>query len=105
MNPFEEPKKVSVEIDNEVRELIKEMFSEKGKLDFHDMLRYFEGSVKEKDLKRSKIAAYYCTNVVMSQPTLTEAQRNQLILGFKEEINRLEIELNGEDPGPELDYA
>lgn len=95
-NPFQLPITIDVTKDQEVRDLIADIFRTKGSLKFHDMLQYLEKAVENKDIERAKIAAFYCTNVVLSQPTLNDIERSELIRGMCDEIIELEKTLEGE---------
>ena len=87
MNPFENPELISKEVNEEIVNLIKDLISKK-QLDFFKMLSYFEDKILKKDIIRSKISAYYCTNVILSS-NKTNSEKMELIRGIKEELDNL----------------
>jgi hypothetical protein len=64
-NPFENPLSVSEEKNAEIVQLMSSMIQQK-KLDFFTMLKFLEQQIENKDQDRSKIAAYYCVNVILN---------------------------------------
>ena len=94
MNCFQDPETVNSEKNKEVKDLIRQMFQRDGKLEFHDMLKYLETTVEERDLEKAKICAYYCFNVVSSEKSLTEPNKVQIITGIQDEIEKLGNELD-----------
>ncbi len=65
INMFPIPSSISVEIDNEIKDIIKNLI-EKKELNFHKILEYISSSIENKDFERSVIASYYCSNIVIN---------------------------------------
>lgn len=93
-NIFPKPSEISEEVDEEIKELIKSQFKEKGKIDFHDMLKYFDKAVEEKDFKRANISAYYCTNALLGNVNMSGDDKAEIILSLRARIERMQ----GRDP-------
>lgn len=65
-NPFPNPKDVNEEKMELIKKLIENRFKEKGKIEFHDMMKFFELSIENKDTESALISAYFCTNALIS---------------------------------------
>jgi hypothetical protein len=93
MNPFRDPDSVNYEINKEIRKIITNIFREKGKIDFFEMLSYYETMVKDKKKEESEICGYYCVNVVNSNKNMTESEKMNLIYGiYREFVDNFENE-------------
>jgi hypothetical protein len=65
------------------------MFKKHGKLNFHDMLTYLEDSLNNRDIKRSKISAYYCCNTMLNSHK-TDHEKADFVTGLKNMIETIE---------------
>jgi anthranilate phosphoribosyltransferase len=96
-NPFPYPDTINPTKNNEIKEIIRQVFQGSGSLQFHDMVKFFEQAIIEKDLEKAKISAYYCSNAVIGQHTITKENTEDIITGMVDEITKLMYELENED--------
>ena len=86
-NPFPDPATVSVDIDNEVRQYIDSQIKNKN-LKFLNIMSKIEN---ETDLKRKEIYSYYCTNIVINTPNITDInEKNNIISGLFRHVYNVE---------------
>ena len=87
-NPFENPEKVDEELNQEITEWILEQIKKK-KLNFHKALGKLEECTDNKNIKKSKIWAYYCVNMVLKNTSYSEHQKLAAISDIVELINNI----------------
>lgn len=87
-NPFPHPSKVSDEIDKEIKCLMEEKI-DKRSLTFYDMLEFFDKMINDKDIERSKISGYYCTNVLMNNSDIGDDDKREIIYGMVMRVQEL----------------
>ncbi len=85
-NPFERPEKVDREIDNQVKSIIRQMFERDNKIMFHDMVKYYENAITDKDIPRAKIAGFYCVNVINGNLTMSNKEKETLINDLYQQV-------------------
>lgn len=90
-NPFPKPETISELKNDEIKNLIKEIFEKHGSLNFHDMIKFFEKAIEDRDLEKSMISAFYCCNVVLGQHSIKDLEKNEIIRGIVSEVNNLSI--------------
>ncbi len=94
MNPFPDPETVHPDINQEINKYIQNQLESHGKFMFYDAMDFLERSIESKNLKRSKIIAWYITRSLINS-SMSAHDRDFLILGMKEQVNSLE---EGRDP-------
>jgi hypothetical protein len=93
-NPIENPNNISPSINNTVKNMIKEEFARKGSLEFFDIMAHLEYYVSEKDIKTSKIVAFYCINMIIFAKNILDKDKQELIDGICKEIIDLEYKIS-----------
>jgi len=87
-NPFEKPENVDEELNQEVMTWILEKIKEKN-LNFHKALGKLETCTDNKNIKKSKIWAYYCVNMILKNKSYSEHQKLAAISDIVELINNI----------------
>lgn len=91
-NPFDLPSTIDKTIDEEIKTLIIEYIN-KEELTFHTILNYIEQSIENNDIIRTKIAMYYCTNVLINNKNYNENEKIEIIRGLIDSVKNLEEKL------------
>lgn len=94
INPFPEPKSVNEEKTKAIMSLIEEQFNESGKIEFFDMLKFFEMNINNKDVEGAKISAYFCTNALISNKREKNSDKIQTIREMSQQIGELTNSFN-----------
>ena len=94
VNPFPEPKSVNEEKTKEIMGLIEEQFKVSGKIEFFDMLKFFEMNINNKDVEGAKISAYFCTNALISNKYEKNSDKIQTIREMSQQIGELTSKLS-----------
>jgi len=87
-NPLEHPEDIDVDINNKIKNLIATKLSG-GSLTFYEVMDYLEEKVLERDVKTSKIVAYYCVNIIINSK-MSDSDKMELISNIKILIDDLE---------------
>ena len=93
-NIFPKPDSVCERTNQELKHLIRLEFEKNRKIDFHDMLKFFDKAVEEKNFNKASISAYYCTNALLGNSKMSGEDKAEVILSLRA---RLEI-LKGRNP-------
>ena len=94
-NPFQDPVLVDEKLNTCIKNLIRGEFERKGKIDFHDMLKYFEDAISKKKIKESKICGFYLTNVILANRLKPEREKFEIIVDLIHQVGLLEDDCCG----------
>ena len=93
-NIFPEPDTICKQTNQEIRQLITDQIKNNGKIQFYDMLKFFNKAIDDHNFKKASISAYYCTNALLSNQNMTGDDKAEVILSLR---SRIEI-MQGRDP-------
>lgn len=88
-NIFPKPSEVCEDTDKEIKDLIRAEIQSKGKIQFYDMLKFFDNAIENKNFKKANIAAYYCTNAVLGNPNMSGDNKAEIILSLRARIEMM----------------
>lgn len=86
INLFPEPDTISVEVNNEVKKIIRDLFKEKGQIQFFDVIQYLEKAKEDRNLVLCQIIAYYACNIVMNNKSMPNDEKILIINDMYREV-------------------
>jgi len=89
MNPFPKPEEVDKEINEEIKAYIQNQLSTNGKIMFYDVMEHLEKAVEARNIKKSKVIAWYVTESLLKS-RMPDNEQDFLIIGMKDQIDALE---------------
>ena len=86
INPFPRPDPSEEETQEIISWINSRINSQKG-LKFHDCLEQIEKLIRQKKQKMARIAAYYATNILINNKSMSDNEKADIIMGLKSQVN------------------
>lgn len=86
INPFPRPDPSKEETKDIIQWIKYQIDSPRG-LKFHDCLEQIEKLLLQDKQKMARIAAYYATNILINNKSMSDNEKLDVINGIKEQIN------------------
>jgi hypothetical protein len=96
-NPFQNPKTINEELDQQVRNEITEEFAKQGTLSFFGFMKMLEDTMtlykntndsdeRQKYHSLAQILGYYISNIIINNNSIADSEKQQLINGLVREV-------------------